>query len=137
MRNCNPNPIHTPVFKAQLRTALHQHELKVMHTKIMWYRSAAIAAVLLLVVSVVFMSSIRDRMEINRTYKRISDSIKQNNGIHNEELEKIITEESLRTGTPIYPTEVTQKLVKTIKLNNGKEVVVETETDNQNYAIAF
>lgn len=137
MRNCNPNPIHTPVFKAQLRAALHQHELKVMHTKIMWYRSAAIAAVLLLVVSVVFMSSIRDRMEINRTYKRISDSIKQNNGIHNEELEKIITEESLRTGTPIYPTEVTQKLVKTIKLNNGKEVVVETETDNQNYAIAF
>lgn len=137
MRQCKPNPIQTPAFKAQLRTALHQHELHVMHKKIVLYRTAAIAAVLLLLVSTIFVTVARERIDINQTYKRITENLKNNDILNNDELEKVITEESLRTGTPVYPTEVTQKVVKTIRLNNGKEVVVESEMDNQHYAIAF
>ncbi len=137
MRQCNPQDIHTPIFRTQLKTALHHHELRVMKRKVFVYRTAAIAAMLLFCISIAVFTTKRDRINVNDTYKRIAESIESTNSINNEELEKVITEESIKTGTPVYPTEVTHMMVKKIRLNNGKEIIVQSEMDNQHYAIAF
>jgi len=135
--------IQVPVFKSKLKKALLKKERMDLERKVSFYKRFAAAALIL------FLFSLGLGFYWQQSSKKVvkNNEIKENinkyaSGIEyskefDSKLDKIMINETIKSGKQVYPVKVKNIMVKKVELSNGKTVEMETKIDMSNYANAY
>lgn len=143
MKENNKNNIQVPIFKQKLKNTVLEYEKENLINKISFYRKLAVAAIVLFVFSLSFAfiwvdknKSFTEKKQIKENINKYASEIDFNND-YDKKLEKIMINETIKSGKQVYPLKVKTIMVKKVKLSNGKTIEFESKIDMSNYANAY
>ncbi|TYB30886.1 MAG: hypothetical protein FXF47_06790 [Candidatus Mcinerneyibacterium aminivorans] len=135
--------IKVPVFKQKLKAAVMKREKQKLEKKLVFYKKFAVAALILFVFTLTFSflwktneTKVAKKNKIEESISRYASEINFNTEA-DKKLEKIMINETIKSGKQIYPVKVKNIMVKKIELSNGKTIELESKIDMTNYANVY
>lgn len=126
--------IEVPVFKEKLKSKLMARQNRILRRKIIFYRTGMVAAILLFIFSTTLFITSGNNKSILQTRRTVASFYMPK--ISDEEVDAIIKKESAKSSENIYPVEVKNVMIKSIKLSNGKNIKIVKNLDNE-YAMGY